>query len=239
VDEGLEAVTVSREAYRDLVRENEGLKEQLDAAREREKKHSQDLDAYSAENQMLKEQHEEHGSVTETYMRVVENQKKIIADLTTAASESARACQTKLIAMREAHPHGAVKRFHEAFGVALGGSWWSTSRRALRQRLIIEEYKEWHAAEAADDPGETLDAIVDLVYVLVGAALEYGWDFAGAFAAVQAANMAKLGPDGKPIVRADGKILKPEGWKPADLTPFLAALAAPKEARAAIKEARS
>lgn len=125
-------------------------------------------------------------------------------------------------AAAEAHPATAVRRFHEAFGVSLdAGSWWSPPRRLLRQRLITEEFREWHAAEVADDPAATLDALVDLTYVIIGAALEYGRDFAGAFAAVHAANMAKLGPDGKPILRDDGKVLKPEGWKPADLTPFL------------------
>jgi len=94
-------------------------------------------------------------------------------------------------------------------------------RRRLRRALIREEFREYRDAEDADDPHATLDALVDMAYVIVGAALEYSWDFAGAFAAVHDANMAKLGPDGKPIVRDDGKILKPEGWKPADLTPFL------------------
>ena len=121
------------------------------------------------------------------------------------------------------HPHDAVRAFHEAFGVALGGSWTNLTRRALRHRLINEEFQEWLCAEAEDDPLQTLDALVDMVYVIVGAALEYGFDFKGAFDAVHAANMAKLGPDGKPIMRADGKVLKPEGWRAADLTPFLAA----------------
>lgn len=114
-----------------------------------------------------------------------------------------------------------ARQFHEAFGVALGGSWENTDRRRLRRALIREEFREHLDAEDADDPIAALDALVDMVYVIVGAALEYGFDFAGAFAAVHAANMAKLGPDGKPIMRADGKVLKPEGWKPADLTPFI------------------
>jgi hypothetical protein len=135
-------------------------------------------------------------------------------------AEQARA----LAQTREAriHPHDAVREFHEAFGVRLGGSWTDEDRRRLRRALICEEFKEYRDAEDADDAAATLDALVDLTYVIVGAALEYGWDFAGAFAAVHAANMAKLGPDGKPIMREDGKILKPEGWAPADLTPFLA-----------------
>lgn len=126
----------------------------------------------------------------------------------------------EVCAARE-HPHDAVKGFDDAFGVTLGGSWNNIERRRLRIKLIYEEFQEYMDAEKADNPVETLDALVDMVYVIVGAALEYGMDFAGAFAAVQAANMAKLGPNGKPILRADGKILKPEGWHPADLTPFV------------------
>jgi len=115
----------------------------------------------------------------------------------------------------------SVHQFHEAFGVALGGSWGNEYRRRLRRALIREEFREYCDAEDADDPTATLDALVDLTYVIVGTALEYGWDFAGAFDAVHAANMAKLGSDGKPLLRDDGKVLKPEGWKPADLSPFV------------------
>lgn len=114
-----------------------------------------------------------------------------------------------------------VQEFHEAFGIALGGSWRNEDRRRLRRALIREEFREYCDAENADDAHATLDALVDLTYVIIGAALEYGWDFAGAFAAVHAANMAKLGLDGEPIMRDDGKVLKPEGWAPADLAPFL------------------
>lgn len=137
-----------------------------------------------------------------------------------------RALEADLAAMRMALPEPSVRRFHDAFGIHIGGSWEKPERRALRRRLITEEYNEYIEAEAADDGVATLDALVDIVYVVVGAAVEYGMDFSGAFTAVHAANMAKLGPDKKPIVRPDGKILKPDGWRPADLTPFLAGDAA-------------
>ena len=135
----------------------------------------------------------------------------------------------RVVEERERHPETAVRRFHDAFAVKLGGSWTDEDRRGLRMRLLEEEFIEYLAAEYANDAPGTLDALVDMTYVIIGAALEYGWDFAGAFAAVHAANMAKLGPDGRPITRADGKVMKPEGWRPADLTPFLAAaLRAPR-----------
>ena len=123
----------------------------------------------------------------------------------------------------------AIANFHRAFGVALVDSWTNPERRDLRRRLIVEEFIEYIAGESNNDATETLDALVDLVYVIVGAALEYGMDFAGAFRAVHAANMAKLGPTGEPIMREDGKVLKPAGWRPADLTPYIAALPATRQ----------
>lgn len=116
----------------------------------------------------------------------------------------------------------ALREFHEAFGVPVGKSWTKPERRALRRHLIEEEFDEYLLADGEEsDPVATLDALVDLVYVAVGTAVEYGFDFAGAFAAVHAANMAKLGPDGKVLMRTDGKVLKPRGWQAADLTPFV------------------
>lgn len=78
-----------------------------------------------------------------------------------------------------------------------------------------------------------LDAICDLVYVLLGQAHSVGADFDAAFRRVHEANMSKLGSDGQPIV-ADGsqidpntnkpypigKVLKPSGWQPPDLSEF-------------------
>jgi predicted HAD superfamily Cof-like phosphohydrolase len=61
------------------------------------------------------------------------------------------------------------------------------------------------------------DAIVDAFYFLAGTCVEIGIQPQALFNIVQAANMAKLGPDGKPILReSDGKIMKPEGWEPPE-----------------------
>lgn len=65
------------------------------------------------------------------------------------------------------------------------------------------------------------DAIVDMAYFLHGTALVSGTPFQACFDAVHAANMAKLGPNGQVIRRSDGKILKPEGWRPADVAEVL------------------
>lgn len=90
---------------------------------------------------------------------------------------------------------------------------------ALYRKLIDEELAELDAATTAE---EHLDAIIDLIYVVIGAGNALGHDLASAWAEVHRTNMAKLGPDGKPIVReSDGKILKPEGWVPPKLAPFV------------------
>jgi predicted HAD superfamily Cof-like phosphohydrolase len=61
------------------------------------------------------------------------------------------------------------------------------------------------------------DAIIDAFYFLAGSLVEMGVKPQALFDIVQAANMAKLGPDGKPIIRPeDGKIMKPEGWEPPE-----------------------
>lgn len=107
-------------------------------------------------------------------------------------------------------------------------------RRSLRLALITEELRELAEALRDDDLEGALDALVDLRYVLDGTVVEFGLHnmatiedeygevpaviFTTAFYRVHSANMAKLGPDGKPIIDATGKIRKPEGWKAPDLS---------------------
>lgn len=87
----------------------------------------------------------------------------------------------------------------------------------LREELVREEYSEFMGAHDGDDLVELADAICDLVYVLVGTAVSYGIPFDKCFAEVHRSNMGKLGEDGKPIVREDGKILKGPNFSPPDL----------------------
>lgn len=91
-------------------------------------------------------------------------------------------------------------------------------RRALRADLIEEEVKELLEAEDADDLVEVADALVDIIYVTVGHALEYGIPLDRVWDEVQRSNMAKIDPaTGKVRKREDGKVLKPEGWTPPDV----------------------
>lgn len=68
---------------------------------------------------------------------------------------------------------------------------------------------------------EILDAICDSIYVLIGLALKMGFNLDAAFREVHRSNMSKLGEDGKPIKRDDGKVLKGPNFTPPDLTPYI------------------
>lgn len=88
----------------------------------------------------------------------------------------------------------------------------------LRHKLLAEELKELKEALDDGDVIETIDALCDLQYVLDGAWLTLGLSRYkdAAFAEVQRSNMSKLGADGKPVRRADGKVLKGPGFTPPD-----------------------
>ena len=89
------------------------------------------------------------------------------------------------------------------------------STRELRIDLIDEEFNELIDAENDGDLVAVADALADLCYVINGMALQYGINLDDCFAEVHSSNMSKLGVDGKPILRNDGKILKgPNYFKP-------------------------
>jgi predicted HAD superfamily Cof-like phosphohydrolase len=121
---------------------------------------------------------------------------------------------------------------HEALDAFKSGSV-RGCRRCLRLALITEELRELAESMRDDDLVGALDALVDMRYVGDGTAVELGlhtqaphvsragfvWSrFDAAFKRVHAANMAKLGTDGKPVIDAAGKIRKPEGWTHPDLS---------------------
>jgi NTP pyrophosphatase (non-canonical NTP hydrolase) len=87
----------------------------------------------------------------------------------------------------------------------------------LRKNLIREEVNELFEAINNEPAENVLKELVDVVVVCVGMADTYGWDFDSAFSRVHDSNMSKLGNDGKPIFRADGKVLKSKNYKPAEL----------------------
>jgi len=90
----------------------------------------------------------------------------------------------------------------------------------LRYILGKEELGEYLDACLDDDKIEILDALTDQLYILLGTIIKHGFQdmIIPAFNLVHANNMNKLGPDGKPILREDGKILKPNGFKKVELS---------------------
>jgi predicted HAD superfamily Cof-like phosphohydrolase len=78
----------------------------------------------------------------------------------------------------------------------------------LRLALIEEEVDELREALRKNDLVEVADALTDILYVVYGAGLSFGIDLDACFLEVHESNMSKLGADGKPIYRSDGKVLK-------------------------------
>lgn len=133
-----------------------------------------------------------------------------------------------------------VKEFHEKFGHpvrdAMVWSWKGDTTTSplieLRLELLKEELNELanslrsehslnHTREELN--AEVLDALCDLQVVLDGAFLALGfWKVKQqAMEEVHRSNMSKLGADGKPIYRADGKILKGPNYTPPNLEQFV------------------
>ena len=141
-------------------------------------------------------------------------------------------------------PEALVRRFHHVYGLPIQTDGASLKRESLNMRmsLIAEEFSElvgavygqaaraeiessYRRAVAVDDGTrdtvETADALADLIYVIYGMALETGIDLASVLAEVQRSNMSKLGADGKPVYREDGKVLKGPDYFPPNVEAVL------------------
>ncbi|MBJ7879387.1 nucleoside triphosphate pyrophosphohydrolase family protein [Gelidibacter salicanalis] len=107
----------------------------------------------------------------------------------------------------------AVKAFHTAFKIGhretpkanLG-----IEKNMLRYKLMREENEEYLDAANANDLVEVADALGDMLYILCGTIIEHGLQhkIEEVFDEIQKSNMSKLGADGEPIYREDGKVLK-------------------------------
>lgn len=92
----------------------------------------------------------------------------------------------------------------------------------LYKTLIKEEVTEFWEAEAVSDDVEEIDACFDMIWVIVGYMRSRGWDCEGIWDEGAKSNLSKIDPvSGKVIRREDGKILKPEGWKPPNFVKFV------------------
>ncbi|NPA07267.1 MAG: hypothetical protein GXO54_07715 [Chloroflexi bacterium] len=121
----------------------------------------------------------------------------------------------------------ALEEFHRAMGVFYAQKPTADipeDVRELRIRLLQEELEEYIRAARAGSLVDIADALTDLLYVLLGTFITHGLqDVAEAlFDEVHRSNMTKLGPDGRPIYREDGKVLKPPTYRPPDLARILA-----------------
>ena len=116
-----------------------------------------------------------------------------------------------------------VEDFMEAMGQEVNAvpTWPEQEIQRLRLDLIEEELDELHYAMDNKDMVEIADALGDLLYVVYGAGHAFGIDLDECFKEIHASNMSKLGPDGKPIKREDGKVLKPDTFFPPDLKSIL------------------
>lgn len=91
----------------------------------------------------------------------------------------------------------------------------------LRVDLIAEELEELEYAIEKEDIIEVADALTDLLYVIYGAGHAFGIDLDACFVEVHNSNLSKLGEDGKPIYRDDGKVLKGPNFFEPDLEKVL------------------
>tara|TARA_B100000035_G_scaffold65303_1_gene53052 strand:- start:1588 stop:1971 length:384 start_codon:yes stop_codon:yes gene_type:complete len=112
-----------------------------------------------------------------------------------------------------------VRNFMQAFGqeVKRSPEFPTEETAKLRIELIVEELNELIDAKEDKDLIGIADALTDILYVTYGAGHAFGIDLDECFREVQRSNMSKLGEDGKPIYREDGKVLKGPNYSEPDL----------------------
>jgi len=92
---------------------------------------------------------------------------------------------------------------------------------ALRLDLIEEEVQELRDGLGNQDLLEIADALTDILYVVYGAGHSFGIDLDDCFNEVHRSNMTKLGEDGRPLYREDGKVMKGPNYEEPDLKQFV------------------
>ena len=92
---------------------------------------------------------------------------------------------------------------------------------ALRLDLIDEEVQELRDGLGKKSMLEIADALTDILYVVYGAGHSFGIDLDECFDEVHSSNMTKLGEDGRPMYREDGKVMKGPNYREPDLTEFV------------------
>ena len=151
-------------------------------------------------------------------------------------------------------PEDLVRQFHATYclPVVEDGPNAARERVHMRLALVAEEFAElvgavygWAARERIEtafeeayklddgtrDTVEVADALGDIVYVVYGMALELGIPLRDVLAEIQGSNLSKLGLDGKPILREDGKVLKGPKYHAPDIRSVLGLAEGPESSR--------
>tara|TARA_B110000238_G_C16063608_1_gene411681 strand:- start:141 stop:533 length:393 start_codon:yes stop_codon:yes gene_type:complete len=123
-------------------------------------------------------------------------------------------------------PIDAVIQFHEVYGLGIENEPISDLPKKiidLRYNLMKEENEEYLQAAKENDLVEIGDALGDMLYILCGTIISHGFQdkMESIFDEIQRSNMSKLGEDGKPIYREDGKVTKGPNYFKPNLTKIL------------------
>ena len=110
-----------------------------------------------------------------------------------------------------------AEAFRTAYDLPVTGK----NGKPTQKSLIDEEWSEFHEAYHHESEENQLKELADLVYVCYQFAASQEWDLDEAMRRVHSSNMSKLGEDGKPIYRGDGKVLKGPNYKPPTLTDLI------------------
>lgn len=121
---------------------------------------------------------------------------------------------------------GSVADFMKAMGQPVGRGWEDGGGLLLGMSLIAEEHVElvdachdlMHSGQDMPRREAFTKELADLLYVAYWLAARIGIDIDAAFRAVHKSNMSKLGADGRPLKREDGKVLKGPDYVPPDLS---------------------
>ena len=123
-------------------------------------------------------------------------------------------------------PIEAVTKFHESYGLGIEHTPKANLPKnisELRFNLMKEENEEYLKAAQDKDLIEIGDALGDMLYILCGTIIAHGFQdkIESIFDEIQRSNMSKLGADGKPIYRKDGKVMKGPNYFKPDLKKIL------------------
>jgi predicted HAD superfamily Cof-like phosphohydrolase len=120
----------------------------------------------------------------------------------------------------------SVKEFHTAFNLGINETPVGNlgeAKNLLRYNLMKEENEEYLEAANNNDLTEVADALGDMLYILCGTIIEHGMQskIEEVFEEIQRSNMSKLGENGQPILREDGKVLKGPNYFRPDIDKIL------------------